>query len=142
MRQSLGPVVATTELQESQSRRKVVVSLGRPRKLEDGHWVCSYRIRGLRTGRVRDANGYDAIQALIHAIESIRLALARSGRELTCVGCELGDTGFPRFVPTFFGSRFTKRLNGLIDRELDRFGRALEQRHRRRKSARSPRPRR
>lgn len=138
MKARIGVVVGTTELRESEpSRRRIIVSLGRPRKVADGDWVCPYRIRGLGVSKVRHAHGFDAVQALVLAIESVRVTLDRSGRRFSCLGGELGDTGFPRYVPTAFGPEFARRLSRLIDREVQRFARLIEKRHRARPSTRS-----
>jgi hypothetical protein len=140
MKKRFGTVVAAAVLHDEHSpRKKILISIGKPRSVEEGHWICPYQIRGLRPGRPREAHGFDAVQALIHAVESVRLALARSRRRLTCVGHEPGDTGFPRFVPTVFGPKSADRMGRLIDRELERAGRLEEKRYLRRRSTRTRR---
>lgn len=131
MKPRLGTIVAVRELREIGSRQKVVtVRLGKPRKVRGGDWACPYQISGLGRAKVHYAYGVDALQALILAIEGIRTALEKTGRRLSWVGGEPGDTGFPRFVPTFFGLDFSKRLNKFLDQEVRRFARRAERKSR------------
>jgi len=124
MKRRLGPTVGVRKLHEAGSPRKiVVVTLARPRKATNGDWVCPYQIRGLATGRIQYAHGVDAVQALLLAFEGIRTQLSRTKKRLSWEGGEPGDTGFTRFVPTFFGLEFSKRLDQMIAREVDRFAR-------------------
>jgi hypothetical protein len=130
MKAKIGAVIATTELHEREpSRKRIVVSLGKPRRVGEGDWVCPYRIRGLGANGAQEAHGFDAVQALVLAIESVRITLERSRRHFSCLGGEQGDTGFPRYVPTAFGPAFAKRLSRLIDREVERFARLSEKRY-------------
>ena len=114
------------ELFRDGSRSKVIVDLGKPRRSEKGDWECPFRIRGFG---VQYGYGVDAIQALTTALEGIRVTLERSEQKLSWVGGEPGYTGFDRFVTTPFGVRFTKRLNGIIDQEINRFVSVLEKKH-------------
>ncbi|HEY8370691.1 MAG TPA: hypothetical protein VIM86_15400, partial [Thermodesulfobacteriota bacterium] len=112
----------------------VVVELGRSRKANGAEWTCPYRIRGLGLRGIRYAKGLDAIQALLMALDGIRAAPESSGRPLVWAGGDPGesvDTGFPRFVPTFFGAEFSRRMGRLIDREVEKRARELEGKHRR-----------
>lgn len=130
MKRRLGLIVGVRQLREVGSRSKVVtVTLGRPRRASSGDWACPYHVSGLGMRGIRYGRGFDAIQALLLAIEGIRSALESSGRRLSWMGGEPGDTGFTRFVPTFFGLEFSKRLESVIDREVNRFARTLETRH-------------
>lgn len=73
----------------------------------------------------------DALQALQLALEAIRTTLERNGKVLSWSGGEPGDTGFTRSVPTFYGLDFARRLERLIDHEVERFARAAETKHHR-----------
>jgi hypothetical protein len=86
----------------------------------------------LGTSKIQYADGEDGIQALLLAIESIRTMLSKSEKRFSWIGGEPGDTGFVRFIPTFFGPSFSKRLEAIIDREVERFARRLERKYRRR----------
>jgi len=132
----LGVVVAARELRQVGSHRVVTVKLGTPRRAARGeYWECPYQIVGLGSRQMQRANGEDGVQALLLAIESVRTALKKSGKQFSWVGGEPGDTGFTPIVPTFFGRRFAKRLELMIEREVDRFARSIEKRHRRRRTA-------
>ena len=139
MKGRIGNGIATTILREEATRRRITVSLGKPRKVGDGDWACQYRIRRLGRSETSEAHGFDAVQALVLALESVRIALDRSGRRFSCLGGEPGDTGFPRYVPSAFGPKFAKRLGRLIDREVKRFALSAEKQHRARRSAELPR---
>jgi hypothetical protein len=84
----------------------------------------------------RNAFGVDSVQALTLALDAVRGALEGAGVRCHWVGGERGDTGFPRYVPTFFGLVLARRINRLIDRELARHGKKLEIEARRRKRRR------
>jgi hypothetical protein len=62
-----------------------------------------------------------AFQALIVALEGIRANLEGSGKSFTWIGGEKGEHGFPRFVPSFYGIDFSKRVDELIESEIRRF---------------------
>jgi hypothetical protein len=72
------------------------------------------------------------MQALINALEGIRVTLAKRGQHLTWVGGRSGDPGFPRIVLDFGFPQLRERIEQLIDREVERFVRVLERKHRRR----------
>lgn len=137
-KRGLGVVVAARELRQVGSRRRVVtVRLGAPRRAARGeYWECPYQLVGLGRRKTQHAQGEDGIQALLLAIESVRTALKKSGKQFSWVGGEPGDTGFTAIVPTFFGPRFSKRLELMIEREVDQFARTMERRHRRRTAKR------
>jgi hypothetical protein len=137
-KRGLGIVVAARELHQAGSRRRVVmVRLGTPRRAARGeYWECPYQIVGLGHRETKHAQGEDGIQALLLAIESVRTTLKKSGKQFSWIGGEPGDTGFTCIVPTFFGPGFSKRLELMIEREVDRFARTMERRHRRRTAKR------
>jgi len=126
MDHELGRPIAERALACGKRKRQLTVRIGAPKKAEDVDWVCPYQIAGLRDSRVEAAYGVDALQALMMALEKIRVRLERAGGNCTWVGGEEGDAGFPRLVPSYFGAAFATRINRQIDRELDRFGRALK----------------
>jgi hypothetical protein len=133
MRSRLGIIVGIRRLHQVGLRQKVViVKLGKPKKEKVGDWACPFTISGLGIHKIEYGHGIDAIQALLMAIEGIRARLEQSGKRFVWAGGESGDTGFTRFVPTFFGLDFSKRLDRLIDREVKRFARTAETRYRKR----------
>ena len=66
------------------------------------------------------------MQALQNALEATRRTLAASGLVLTGEGCEPGETGFPRPVPSYPGSGLAEKVGQYIDRALKRFRRAAK----------------
>lgn len=141
MSYELGEVVGERTLHCGRPQRKrITVRVGTPRKAEDVDWVCPYQIKGLDRSRVDLARGLDALQALMMALEAIRLRLEQDGLQCTWQGGEEGDAGFPRVVPAFFGPEFAAKTNRLIDRELERFSKAAERKSkgRTRRAASSP----
>jgi hypothetical protein len=120
MKRTFGVVVAVRELREvGENGKVVVVKLGEPREAKSGDWACPFRITGLGIRGSQFAYGIDAFQSLLLAIEGIRSALQKSGKRFTWAGGEPGDTGFPRFVPNYFGLEFSTRLEELIEREVE-----------------------
>jgi hypothetical protein len=80
--------------------RLVIVMIYEPepdREAGEG-WLCELRVQGALQQRDR-AHGLDALQALIHAIESVRKLLDDSGLSLTWAGGEPGDHGVLRIEP-------------------------------------------
>ena len=78
------------------------------------------------------ALGEDSVQALQLAFEAVRLELEPHAAILTWYGAR-GETGFPQYVPYSLGGRFRKRLEVMINREIEREVRRLEQRSKRRR---------
>ncbi len=79
--------------------------------------LCFSRER-LGQGKVNYANGVDALQALINALDSIATELRESGRVLTWLG---GDHSIRRHVPTFLGSEFADEIEALIEARIKAF---------------------
>lgn len=132
MNRKLGVVIAVRQLHGEGRRPKVVtVKLGKPRRSKEIDWECPFSITGLGIRGIQYGRGVDAVQALSMALEGARVLLERSGARLSWSAGQPGDTGFYRFVPKFFGPKFSKRLERIIDREVERFGRAIEMKHRR-----------
>jgi hypothetical protein len=110
--------------------REVVVTIGKPRPEPDPSvWKCSFLVEGIPGARRRVARGVDALQALQNAIEATRRTLVASGFVLTCVGCEPGEIGFPRPVPSYPGTRFAEKIGRYIDREQKKLFRAARAEH-------------
>lgn len=86
------PVIAVRELRTAE-QRVVTVSLRLPSPHPEGDWECGYSITGLEPGCVDSAKGVDSIQALIMALEGIRVFLESSGAEFSWEGGE-GEAGF------------------------------------------------
>lgn len=126
MDHELGRVIAERALVcGGKRKRQLTVRLGVPKRAKGVDWVCPYQIAGLRDSRADAAYGVDALQALMMALEAIRVRLEKAGGECTWVGGEEGDAGFPRLVPSYFGAAFAAGINRYIDGELERFGKAI-----------------
>ena len=70
------------------------------------------------------AFGVDALQALIQAIEGLRVALEKTGRNFFWLDQEQG-VGIPLYVPMFQGKRFEERVRLAIEREMIRAWRGV-----------------
>jgi hypothetical protein len=121
-------------------RRFVTVSLGRPRPRPgaDEEWECPFQIRGAGLRRREYGIGLDAIQALTTALDLIRAILDETGLPLAWPNEHSPYTFFPRTVP-FLRVALTTRLERMIDREVEKDLRSMEQRHARRQAAKARR---
>ena len=122
-------IIATRELCVAGSRRKVVVTLYKPRQLNDLDWVCEWRMTGMRKPR-REIGG-DSFQALVVAQMGIRQELNSRGISYTHVAGARGEHGFPLIVLDGFGPRWDAHIERVIDRELTKFVQAELRRRRR-----------
>jgi len=123
----LRDAIATRVLSEAGSSTRYVVVLGKPRRKADMEWECRFMVHGLPGSEPERVYGIDSFQALMLAIERIRLVLASTRRRLQWEGsidASGSDAGFPRLVPSVFGPEFAKRVDRFIDREADRVIRA------------------
>jgi hypothetical protein len=125
---ALGTVIAERTLTlVGQGDSSARIRLGKPRKdRTTGDYVCPYTFEGLGDQKVREAWGVDSVQALQNALQAIRLELTPHANNLSWAGGQDGWLGFPKVIPDLFGPAFTLRLEKMVDRETDRFARALE----------------
>ena len=129
MNRNFGGILGERKLHRKVGHRTVVtvVTLGTPRRKESNDWECPFHITGQR---VQYGYGVDAIQALTTALDGIWVMLKKSGHEFSWLG---GDyTGFDRLVTSSFGTKFTTRLNRIIDREIEHFVNGRERVHKKR----------
>jgi hypothetical protein len=119
--------IATRHLARTDTGAAVTVQLGIPRGRRTGEFECPYRVRGFGRAKIGRALGEDSVQALQLAFEAVRLELEPHAAILTWYGAR-GETGFPQYVPYTFGARFRKRLETMVNREIDREARRLENR--------------
>lgn len=136
MRRKFGPVIAERQLvSRGNTAARVRVSLGQPRpdKRPGGDWECPFRIRGPRVSILEFGYGVDSMQALTTALEGIRVLLDENFGSLACED-GFPDSGFQRQLP-LLDAVLTKRLERLVDRELNRYVRQLKQRAARRRGS-------
>jgi hypothetical protein len=116
--------IATRPLQlEGDLSKKVLLSIYAPEQVSEGEWRCGFQVTGLGNDQPSYAHGNDGVQALILAVEGLRVALADSGARLAWAGGEPGDHGIPRFIPAVFGFAFSRRLEQMVEREVEKFAR-------------------
>lgn len=120
-------VIAERILTVGRSDSTVHVRVEKPRKDRGtGDYVCRVSIEGALGAKQREAWGVDSMQALHNALQSIRAELAPHADELSWAGGQDGWLGFPKMIPDVFGPAFTTHLEALVDRETERFARAVE----------------
>jgi hypothetical protein len=126
MSEASAVTIASRQLALLPSGRPVLVELDAPRRRRTGEWACAYRIRGLGRARSAQAFGQDSLEALQLALVALRRELEPFGPRLTWTG-EPGELGLPLLIPDFFGGEVRRRLEGLVQRELEREGRRLKE---------------
>jgi hypothetical protein len=125
-----GRTIATRKFRLGRKAGAVRVSLGLPEidpQSPHRDWRCPFRVSGIDVPRVRYAYGIDAFQSLMMALAGIRSLLQSKRRALRWEGGSL-DLAFPRFIPSGYGPAFSKRIEMLIDREVEAFARKAERR--------------
>jgi hypothetical protein len=127
----LGTIIAERRLHiRGAPLRTVVVSLGKPRKIRgSSDWQCPFRIEGAGIHQHERGCGIDAFQALTMALEGIRYFLDRSPESLVWGGVIENHSGFQRIIPLVPDLGETRRLERMVDQELRRRLKRLEQRH-------------
>lgn len=120
--------IAERILKEGKSRRRLIVRLEKPRMISAQEWSCYFEIVRGRTSKGMDVLGEDSFQSLMLALKAIRYELDRLEKTLTWDAGEAGDTGFPLFVPSFFGRDFARHLESIIESETERFGAEVKRR--------------
>ncbi len=127
MKREIGTIIGEREIFVVGKPQKVItLTLGKPRIVKDDEWVCFYRIKGLGKATLKYVYSFDMLQALLLAIEGMRVDLESQDGQFLWAGGEAGDIGIPRFVPTYYGKEFSDRLNQVIDKELIRFSKKAE----------------
>jgi hypothetical protein len=120
---------------------EIVVTVGKPRPdpAQEGVWTCSILIEGLpHPARRKRVHGGDALQALQLAINDARLTLDRSGLQLKWDGAhEPGDVGIPRLMPAGWTVAFERRIERMVDAEVDRFARSITRKAERKRRERA-----
>ncbi len=112
------------------SKQTVEISIFAPKLVRKGEWRC--RVQAVGTGKARKTTAYgvDSLQALINGVSALRALLGNFECELAWDDGELGDVGLPMQVPSVFGTLFTRRLESLIERQVEKEVSRLESAHR------------
>jgi hypothetical protein len=93
------------------------IAIGQPEKVIDDEWRCPYRV----ADETSYAHGLDGFQSLLMALTGVRMALDKMDSQLKWRGGKPGDHGVPRLVPHAFGVEFSRRIEELIDAEVNQF---------------------
>jgi hypothetical protein len=96
---------------------EVTVALAAPYALGPGDWICPYEVSNvseIQEIQARQAHGIDALQALLLALEDIRLILEQTQKALTWKGGEPGDTGIPRWPTMVWGLSLRRHIESII----------------------------
>jgi hypothetical protein len=112
-------------------RRFATAKIGRPRK-HGRDWACRVVISNIWMTEPLLVYGVDPMQAVVLALECVRVTLLHSRKGWRWVHGEKGETGIPMFVPIGFGRKFASRLEALIDAETEKLAVAAERRRYRR----------
>ena len=100
---------------------RLEAGLAIPEMVSEREWRCAFRLGAPEPDSIHYAYGLDAFQALFMALEGIRTTLLRSAGKLSWEGGDPGASGFPRFVPEYYGSSFANEINRVIDESIERF---------------------
>src|SRR6266446_8328926 len=114
----IGRVVASRVLtQQNGHTPKATVSIGCPRRLLRTSWECRFLIEGMGAPIVGRAGGVDTLQALLQAVEGVRVSLEQTGKPFVWLDPQDG-LGFPFLVPLSHGKSLEDRVRKLIDLDL------------------------
>jgi hypothetical protein len=120
----VGQIVASRVLTDAKDpKRRIVMSLGLPRRVSSDEWQCPVCIDCLEAKPIlKNVSGVDSLQALLLAAEYLRMRLKQSHCDLMRsdgTPCPAGD--IPRQVPIYYGEEFVDRVEQCMDREGPRF---------------------
>jgi hypothetical protein len=121
----IGLVIASRELTDARnSKRRIMVSLGMPRRVGSDEWQCRVSIDGLKAKPiVEKVTGVDSLQALQLGLVVLRKSLRRSPFRLAWLGESnlYPAGGIPCQVPGDLGEEFDQLIEQLIERETQRY---------------------
>ena len=113
----IGRVVASRVLiQQNAHSQKVTVSIGCPRRLRRTSWECRFLIEGMGAPIIGRAGGVDTLQALLQAVEGVRVGLEQTGHRFVWLDPQDG-LGLPFLVPLSHGKRLEDRVRKIIDQD-------------------------
>jgi hypothetical protein len=122
--------IAARRVFQSAARKRVVLTIGVPRRVPGSDWGCPVQITGLNTSwrRPRYVFGIDGLQALHLAMKCAAAVLESTRTPLVWLG-EQGDLGMPAFLPEL-PKPHQDQLQALVDREATKFWKGVERAHR------------
>ena len=105
---------------EGKGKRKFATAkIGRPE--ESGRdWACRVSISNIGMKKPKLVYGVDPMQAVILALEYLRVTLGSSGAGWRWIHGDKDELGIARRVPDAFGRKFAARLESIIDAETDK----------------------
>lgn len=118
-------VIACRTLQSGDS--EVLIEIYEPVEVNQMEWRCDFSVHGMSTSGPQMAFGIDSIQAILSAIDGIRLYLSGANESVSWLG-QNSEIGLPRSIPTSLGFEFYQKLCGIIDDEVERQVEALRTR--------------
>ena len=100
------------------------------RYLVKGTWSCAYKIvRGDVVVAEDAANGSDAMEAIVNALAQLRGRFRMSDIRAHYHEEDGDGTGLPAYLWSGFGADFDRRLQELVDKEVEARARELEAAH-------------
>jgi hypothetical protein len=85
---------------------------------DQANWRCAFEITAARRSTVGYGHGVDSLQALVLAVEGLRVELAKIGIVTWEFGSELGETGLTKYIAPIFGLQFTRRVEAKVEAEF------------------------
>jgi hypothetical protein len=104
---------------EKGKRMFATAKIGRPEK-SGKDWACPVAISNIGMKKPRLVYGVDPMQAVILALDYLRVTLRSSGTGWRWIYGERDELGISRRVPDAFGRRFAARLESIIDAEIEK----------------------
>ncbi|TKC98532.1 hypothetical protein E8A74_40965 [Polyangium fumosum] len=121
----------------------VLVRMGAPElPSRKNVWRCPFTILGLGDDdSIHFGHGGDSMASLQNALRGIRCTFEQSGVPLRWAlqGLEENDTGFPMDTDRGYGLAFRRRMEQMIQAEIEELVRPIRERHERREARRKAR---
>ena len=114
-----GRVVATRVFQ-TETGSEVVATICEPVMIGPDEWTCNFQISGLSREVQAHGSGVDGMQALIVALQGVRVHLEGAAEILSMLDGEPGDFGIPRSIPDGYGPEVEKHLARVLTDEVTR----------------------
>ena len=96
----------------------VVANVFEPKEMNPHQWGCRFEISGLPIDVAESAYGVDSMQALMMALEGIRVRLENSNVTLTWLQGEPHVLGITRPIPFAYGLKVQQHLTKMVEDEV------------------------